>query len=103
MTSAKTAIKGTVSDATGETYGVVGISNSPNGAGMAAGNTGGGADLVLDGIEDGDLDTVFTQAGMTDKLNSSFHQNDNKWIFDFYRNYQFSVLRFFAAISVFIN
>ena len=64
VTSAKTAIKGTVPDATGETYGVVGISNSPNGAGMAAGNTGGGADLVLDGLEDGDLDTVFTQAGI---------------------------------------
>jgi hypothetical protein len=64
VTSAKTAIKGTVSETTGETYGVVGISNSPSGAGMAAGNTGGGADLVLDGLEDGDLDTVFTQAGI---------------------------------------
>ena len=50
VTSAKTAIKGTVSDVTGETYGMVGISNSPTGAGMAAGNTGGGADLVLDGL-----------------------------------------------------
>jgi len=73
VTSAKTAIKGTVSDATGETYGVVGISNSPTGAGMAAGNTGGGADLVLDGIEDGDLDTVFTQAGI-DRTSS-----DEEW------------------------
>ena len=33
VTSAKTAIKATVSDATGETYGVVGISNSPMGRG----------------------------------------------------------------------
>jgi len=73
VTSAKTAIKGTVSDVTGETYGVVGISNSPNGAGMAAGNTGGGADLVLDGLEDGDLDTVFTQAGI-DRTSS-----DEEW------------------------
>jgi hypothetical protein len=64
VTTAKTAIKATVPDLTGETYGVVGISNSPDGAGVAAGNTGGGADLVLDGIEDGDLDTVFTQAGI---------------------------------------
>ena len=75
VTSAKTAIKGTVSDVTGETYGVVGISNSPNGAGMAAGNTGGGADLVLDGLEDGDLDTVFTQAGI-DRTSS-----DEEWFF----------------------
>jgi hypothetical protein len=73
VTSAKTAIKGTVPDATGETYGVVGISNSPSGAGMAAGNTGGGADLVLDGLQDGDLDTVFTQAGI-DRTSS-----DEEW------------------------
>ena len=73
VTSAKTAIKATVPDASGETYGVVGISNSPNGAGMAAGNTGGGADLVLDGLEDGDLDTVFTQAGI-DRTSS-----DEEW------------------------
>ena len=73
VTSAKTAIRGTVSDATGETYGVVGISNSPSGAGMAAGNTGGGADLVLDGLEDGDLDTVITQAGI-DRTSS-----DEEW------------------------
>ena len=64
VTSAKTAIKGTVSDTTGETYGVVGISNSPNGAGVAAANTNGGADLVIDGSEDGQPDAVFTQAGI---------------------------------------
>jgi len=64
VTSAKTAIKGTVSDTTGETYGVVGISNSPNGAGVAAANTNGGADLVIDGLEDGQPDAVFTQAGI---------------------------------------
>jgi hypothetical protein len=64
VTSAKAAIKGTVPDATGETYGVVGVSNSPNGAGVAAANTNGGADLVIDGSEDGQPDAVFTQAGI---------------------------------------
>ena len=64
VTSAKTAIKGTVSDVAGETYGVVGISNSPNGAGVAAANTNGGPDLVIDGSEDGRPDAVFTQAGI---------------------------------------
>jgi len=64
VSTAKTAIRGNVPDASGETYGVVGISNSPNGAGLAAGNTNGGADLVLDGLLDGDADTVFTQAGI---------------------------------------
>ena len=64
VSTAKTAIRGSQPDATGETYGVVGLSNSPNGAGLAAGNTNGGADLVLDGLLDGDADTVFTQAGI---------------------------------------
>jgi hypothetical protein len=64
VSTAKTAINGNVTGATGETYGVVGISNSPNGAGLAAGNTNGGADLVLDGLLDGDADTVVTQAGI---------------------------------------
>jgi hypothetical protein len=64
VSSAKTAIRGNVPDAAGETYGVVGISNSANGAGLAAGNTNGGADLVLDGLLDGQADTVFTQAGI---------------------------------------
>jgi hypothetical protein len=70
VTSAKTAIKGTVSDGSGETYGVVGISNSGAGAGLAAANTGGGADLVLDGSADGDADAVFTQGGI-DRRSSS--------------------------------
>lgn len=64
VTTAKTAIKGSVSDVIGETYGVVGISNSPDGAGVAAANTNGGADLVIDGSEDGQPDAVFTQAGI---------------------------------------
>ena len=64
VSTAKTAIRGDVPDASGETYGVVGISNSADGAGLAAGNTSGGADLVLDGLLDGDVDTVFTQGGI---------------------------------------
>lgn len=64
VTSAKTAIKGTVSDATGETYGVVGTSNSPDGAGVAAANTNGGPDLVLDGSEDYLPDAEFSQSGI---------------------------------------
>ena len=64
VTSAKTAIKATVPDASGETYGVVGISNSPNGAGVAAANTNGGPDLVLDGSEDYLPDAEFSQSGI---------------------------------------
>lgn len=64
VTSAKTAIKATVADATGETYGVVGVSNSGDGAGLAAANTNGGPDLVLDGGLDGEPDTIVTQAGI---------------------------------------
>jgi hypothetical protein len=55
--SAVAAIKGTVPDPTGETYGVVGISNSPDGAGVGAANTAGGPDLVLDGSEGTSLRT----------------------------------------------
>jgi hypothetical protein len=62
VTSAKTAIKGHVSDPSGETYGVVGVSDSPDGAGLGAANTGGGPDLVLDG--GGDPDAVVTEAGI---------------------------------------
>ena len=62
--SAKTAIKGGISDATGETYGVVGVSNSPDGAGLGAANTNGGADLVIDGSAEGQPDAIVTQAGI---------------------------------------
>jgi hypothetical protein len=60
----KTAVTGSVSDPTGETYGVVGISNSPDGAGLGAANTNGGPDLVLDGTADGQADTLISQAGI---------------------------------------
>jgi hypothetical protein len=61
---AATAIKGTQDDPTGETYGVVGISASVDGAGLGAANLGGGADLVLDGTADGQTDSILTQAGL---------------------------------------
>jgi hypothetical protein len=64
VTSAKTAIKGSVSDITGETYGVVGVSASTDGAGLGAANTGGGPDLVLDGVADGATDTLLRESGI---------------------------------------
>ncbi|MEE4270140.1 MAG: hypothetical protein V2I67_00600, partial [Thermoanaerobaculales bacterium] len=61
---ATAAIKGTIPDATGETYGVVGLSNSPDGAGVAAANLAGGPDLVLDGTADGEADLDLYQWGI---------------------------------------
>ena len=64
-TTATASIKGEMLDPSGEAYGIIGISNSSNGAGVGAGNTNNGPDLVLDGSEDGnDPDAVFTQAGI---------------------------------------
>jgi predicted regulator of Ras-like GTPase activity (Roadblock/LC7/MglB family) len=60
--SAKTAIRGSLSDTTGETYGVVGISNSAEGAGVGAAGAEGGPDLVLDGSADGLTDTGLSQS-----------------------------------------
>jgi len=64
VTSAKTAIKGSVSDTTGETYGVVGVSASTDGAGLGASNTAGGPDLALDGSAQGMADTLLTESGI---------------------------------------
>jgi hypothetical protein len=47
------AIQGENTDPSGFAYGVVGFSSSPDGAGLAGVNTGGGPDLVLDGAADG--------------------------------------------------
>jgi hypothetical protein len=44
-----TAVRGEVPDAVGETYGVRGLSNSPDGAGVRADNNAAGPDLVLGG------------------------------------------------------
>ncbi len=62
--SASAAIRGRLTAATGETYGVVGISDSPDGAGVGAANMAGGADLVLDGDVNGDTDARITEAGL---------------------------------------
>jgi hypothetical protein len=69
-TTATASIKGEMLDPSGEAYGVIGISNSSNGAGIGAGNTNNGPDLVLDGSEDSDPDAIFTQAGI-DRPSSS--------------------------------
>ncbi len=62
--TATAAIKGTIPDATGETYGVVGVSSSPDGAGVGAANTAGGPDLVLDGSEDFLPDAELSESGI---------------------------------------
>ena len=62
--TARAAIRGEAPDPTGETYGVVGTSSSPDGAGLGAVNTAGGADLVLDGFADGETDTAISQWGI---------------------------------------
>jgi len=60
--SAITAVRGEVPDPGGETYGVVGVSNSPAGAGLGAANTVGGPDLVLDG--GGSTNTAISETGI---------------------------------------
>ncbi len=62
VTTGTTAIKGTISDVVGETYGVVGINSSPAGAGVGAANTSGGADLVLDGSAQAEVSALLTEA-----------------------------------------
>jgi len=64
VTTASAAIRGEHPDPSGEAYGVVGVSASAEGAGVAAANTAGGADLVLDGAEDGATDTLLTESGL---------------------------------------
>lgn len=49
------AIRGEQPDPSGETYGVVGVSASPDGGGIGAANTAGGPDLVLDGLVPAEL------------------------------------------------
>lgn len=62
--AATAAIRGEVPGPTGEAYGVVGVGNSPDGAGLGAVNTSGGADLILDGSADGQTDTAVSQSGI---------------------------------------
>jgi len=62
--TATAAIRGDQPDLTGETYGVIGVSASPDGAGIGAANTAGGPDLVLDGSEDGETSLSVSQSGV---------------------------------------
>ena len=64
VTSAGAAIEATPSGTSGEMYGVVGVTGSPGAAGLGAANTGGGPDLVLDGVSDGEADARFSQSGV---------------------------------------
>ena len=65
------AIRGEQPDPSGETYGVVGISASPDGAGVGVANTGGGPDLVLDGTADGVTDTELSESGINRRSTSA--------------------------------
>ena len=58
------AIRGEQPDVAGETFGVVGVSASPDGAGLGAANTAGGPDLVLDGSADGVADAELSESGI---------------------------------------
>jgi hypothetical protein len=64
VATAFAAVRGEGPDPASESYGLVGITASPGGAGIGAANTAGGPDLVLDGIENGEADTLVTQAGI---------------------------------------
>jgi len=68
--TATAAIKGSEGSSTGEAYGVVGTSTSPDGAGLGAANLAGGADLVLDGSSDGQADALLSQ-GLLDRPSAS--------------------------------
>jgi len=63
--TAPAAIRGEQPDLSGESYGVVGISASPDGSGLAAANmASGGADLRLDGSVDGAVDAQLRESGI---------------------------------------
>ncbi len=58
------AIRGQSTAVTGDANGVVGISSSPNGAGVVAAGAGVGVDLVLDGSTSATTDTLLSQDGI---------------------------------------
>jgi hypothetical protein len=62
--TASAAIRGENPAVSGEAYGVVGMSSSYNGAGVAAANDNGGPDLVLDGSVDGEPDARLWEWGL---------------------------------------
>jgi hypothetical protein len=63
----KSAIRGELTETAEATVGIVGISNSPDGAGVLAANAdpSGGADLVLNGSAQGLGDTALTESGIS--------------------------------------
>lgn len=64
--SAVAAIRAEQPDKTGDTAGVIGVVNSPDGAGILAANLdfAGGPDLILDGTAQGAADTVVTESSL---------------------------------------
>ena len=69
-TSAGAALRGDNPAPTGEEYGVLGLTSSPLGAGVAAVNRGVGPDLALDGATTGQADALFREDGI-DRPSSS--------------------------------
>ncbi len=62
--TASAAIRGEHPDTSGEKYGVVGVTSSFDGAGVAAANLGSGPDLVLDGSAAGAADARLWEGGL---------------------------------------
>jgi hypothetical protein len=62
--TAAAAIRGDHPGTGGEVYGVVGVSDSAQGAGLGAANTAGGPDLVLDGSGHGAVDTLLSEGSI---------------------------------------
>lgn len=58
------AIRGENPAASGANFGVTGVSSSAAGAGLAGINTTAGPDLILDGVANGQADTLFFQSGI---------------------------------------
>ena len=71
------AIRGELGGTTGAILGVAGVTQSPDGAGLAAANTAGGADLVLDGSSQGATGAAMTESGL-DRPSSSAETFDIK-------------------------
>jgi predicted regulator of Ras-like GTPase activity (Roadblock/LC7/MglB family) len=67
LTAAVAALRAEQPDASGDTAGLIGISNSSEGAGILAANVSaaGGADLVLDGSAQSEGDTLLDESGIT--------------------------------------
>jgi hypothetical protein len=71
--TASAAIRGEHPDTSGEAYGVVGMSSSYEGAGIAAANLDGGPDLVLDGSADAEPDARLYEWGLERESATDWH------------------------------